>query len=106
MTCGANSEPGEILVWDIVRYLARTPPGVSFEDRGERSAGVGCRAPERALRCKPFLRYAVLRAAACPQTATFGTILSLSKDDSLDKRRNDHEYAQEGHDRRGREHGR
>jgi adenylate cyclase len=30
------TEPGEILVSDIVRGLARTSAGVAFEDRGER----------------------------------------------------------------------
>ena len=29
------AEPGEILVSDIVRGLARTSAGVAFEDRGE-----------------------------------------------------------------------
>ena len=36
------SEPGEVLVSDIVRGLARTSAGVRFEDRGEQSLkGVG-----------------------------------------------------------------
>jgi len=36
------SAPGEVLVSDIVRGLARTSAGVSFEDRGEQSLkGVG-----------------------------------------------------------------
>jgi class 3 adenylate cyclase len=30
------SRPGEILVTDVLRGLARTSAGVSFEDRGER----------------------------------------------------------------------
>lgn len=34
--CGA-SEPGEILVSEIVRGLARTSAGVAFDDRGERA---------------------------------------------------------------------
>ena len=29
------AEPGEVLVFDIVRGLARTSAGVAFEDRGE-----------------------------------------------------------------------
>ena len=32
----ALSEPGEVLVSDLVRGLARTSAGVAFEDRGER----------------------------------------------------------------------
>ena len=36
------SAPGEVLVSDIVRGLARTSAGVVFEDRGEQSLkGVG-----------------------------------------------------------------
>jgi adenylate cyclase len=36
------SAPGEVLVSDVVRTLARTSAGVSFEDRGEQSLkGVG-----------------------------------------------------------------
>jgi len=36
------SAPGEVLVSDIVRGLARTSAGVSFEDRGEQELkGVG-----------------------------------------------------------------
>jgi class 3 adenylate cyclase len=36
------STPGEVLVSDIVRGLARTSAGVSFEDRGEQDLkGVG-----------------------------------------------------------------
>jgi class 3 adenylate cyclase len=36
------SAPGEVLVWDTVRGLARTSAGVTFEDRGERELkGVG-----------------------------------------------------------------
>src|SRR5437667_8475203 len=36
------SAPGEVLVSDIVRVLARTSAGVNFEDRGERELkGVG-----------------------------------------------------------------
>ena len=30
-----ESEPGEVLVSDTVRSLARTSAGVTFEDRGE-----------------------------------------------------------------------
>ncbi len=38
----AESTPGEILVSDVVRGMARTSVGVSFEDRGERDMkGVG-----------------------------------------------------------------
>jgi class 3 adenylate cyclase len=38
----AASEPGEVLVSDIVRGLARTSAGVSFDDRGEQTLkGVG-----------------------------------------------------------------
>jgi adenylate cyclase len=33
----AASAPGEILVSDIVRGLARTSAGVEFEDRGEQT---------------------------------------------------------------------
>ncbi len=36
------SAPGEVLVSDIVRGLARTSAGVRFEDRGEQSLkGIG-----------------------------------------------------------------
>lgn len=36
------SKPGEVLVSDTVRFLARTSAGVSFEDRAEQSLqGVG-----------------------------------------------------------------
>ena len=36
------SAPGEVLVSDVVRTLARTSAGVSFEDRGEQALkGVG-----------------------------------------------------------------
>lgn len=34
---GDASEPGEVLVSDTVRSLARTSAGVAFEDRGEQS---------------------------------------------------------------------
>jgi class 3 adenylate cyclase len=38
----ALSAPGEILVSDVVRGMARTSAGVSFEDRGEQEMkGVG-----------------------------------------------------------------
>jgi adenylate cyclase len=38
----ALAAPGEVLVSDIVRGLARTSAGVQFEDRGEREMkGVG-----------------------------------------------------------------
>jgi class 3 adenylate cyclase len=38
----ALSAPGEILVSDVVRGMARTSAGVTFDDRGEREMkGVG-----------------------------------------------------------------
>ena len=38
----ALSAPGEVLVSDVVRALARTSAGVTFEDRGEHALkGVG-----------------------------------------------------------------
>jgi class 3 adenylate cyclase len=42
----AASEPGEVLVSDTVRGLARTSAGVAFEDRGERSLK-GIEEPQR-----------------------------------------------------------
>jgi adenylate cyclase len=39
--CDASA-PGEVLVSDVVRGMARTSSGVAFEDRGEREMkGVG-----------------------------------------------------------------
>ena len=36
------SGPGEVLVWETVRSLARTSAGVRFEDRGDQALkGVG-----------------------------------------------------------------
>jgi class 3 adenylate cyclase/pimeloyl-ACP methyl ester carboxylesterase len=46
------SEPGEILVSDIVRGLARTSAGVAFEDRGERALK-GIDEPQRLWAVQP-----------------------------------------------------
>jgi adenylate cyclase len=54
--CGLSA-PGEILVSDVVRGMARTSAGVAFEDRGEREMkGVGEPVRQRRMVCVSLTR--------------------------------------------------
>jgi class 3 adenylate cyclase len=48
----AMAAPGEVLVSDIVRGLARTSSGVTFEDRGEHALK-GIAGPQRVFAVRP-----------------------------------------------------